>query len=145
MSTTRLPQVSLPTCDHQPAAYDGPSREQVIAMRHQYVNPGVLTYYRDPLMIVEGNMQYVWDETGKRYLDAFAGIVTVSVGHCHPTVAEAVQKLDTISGACDTLEGRPCRVTGRRGALQLHVAHRVGTLEPHRLVQGCVDAIGTHF
>ena len=35
-------------------------------------------------------MQYVWDETGKRYLDAFAGIVTVSVGHCHPKIIEKV-------------------------------------------------------
>jgi alanine-glyoxylate transaminase/(R)-3-amino-2-methylpropionate-pyruvate transaminase len=36
-------------------------------------------------------MQYVWDETGKQYLDAFAGIVTVSVGHCHPRVVEKVR------------------------------------------------------
>ena len=28
----------------------------------------------------------MFDETGKRYLDLFAGIVTVSVGHCHPLV-----------------------------------------------------------
>ncbi len=92
MASVKLPQVSLPPCQHTPAAYDGPSRDEVLALRHQYVNPGVLTYYRDPLMIVEGNMQYVWDETGKRYLDAFAGIVTVSVGHCHPKVAEAVKQ-----------------------------------------------------
>jgi alanine-glyoxylate transaminase / (R)-3-amino-2-methylpropionate-pyruvate transaminase len=37
-------------------------------------------------------MQYVWDETGKQYLDAFAGIVTVSVGHCHPHVVERVRE-----------------------------------------------------
>ena len=43
-------------------------------------------------MIVEGHMQYVWDETGKRYLDAFAGIVTVSVGHCHPQIVEKVRE-----------------------------------------------------
>ncbi|MEM6750949.1 MAG: aspartate aminotransferase family protein [Planctomycetota bacterium] len=84
--------ISLPQCDHTPRAYDGPSRDEVLALRQQYVNPGVLTYYREPLMLVEGNMQYLWDETGKRYLDAFAGIVTVSVGHCHPHVAEAVKK-----------------------------------------------------
>lgn len=91
MSTYELPQVGLPKCDHTPDPYDGPSRSEVLAMRHQYVNPGVLTYYRDPLMIVEGKMQYLWDETGKRYLDGFAGIVTVSVGHCHPHVADAVR------------------------------------------------------
>lgn len=92
MSTAESKKITLPICDHQPASYHGPSRDEVLAMRHQYVNPGVLTYYKDPLMIVEGNMQYLWDETGRRYLDAFAGIVTVSVGHCHPHVAEAVKK-----------------------------------------------------
>ncbi|MDV6032139.1 MAG: aspartate aminotransferase family protein [Phycisphaera sp. RhM] len=91
MPPVDLPQAQLPPCRHTPEPYDGPSRDEVLAMRHQYVNPGVLTYYREPLMIVEGNMQYLWDETGKRYLDAFAGIVTVSVGHCHPHVAQAVQ------------------------------------------------------
>ena len=83
--------MELPVCSHTPAKYDGPSADQVIALRKQYVSPGVITYYKDPLMIVEGNMQYVWDETGRRYLDAFAGIVTVSVGHCHPKVIEKVQ------------------------------------------------------
>jgi alanine-glyoxylate transaminase/(R)-3-amino-2-methylpropionate-pyruvate transaminase len=82
---------TLPIIDHVPDRYDGPSREEVIALRHQYVSPGVITYYKDPLMVVQGHMQYVWDETGTRYLDAFAGIVTVSVGHCHPKVAERVR------------------------------------------------------
>jgi 4-aminobutyrate aminotransferase-like enzyme len=44
------------------------------------------------LNIVEGKMQYLFDESGRRYLDAFAGIVTVSVGHCHPAVVDAVVK-----------------------------------------------------
>ncbi|MEM9587150.1 MAG: aspartate aminotransferase family protein [Planctomycetota bacterium] len=92
MTSAHLPQVQLSACDHQPTPYQGPSRDEVLAMRHQYVNPGVLTYYRDPLMIVEGNMQYLWDDQGKRYLDGFAGIVTVSVGHCHPHVAQAVKQ-----------------------------------------------------
>ena len=41
-------------------------------------------------MLVEGRGQYVWDDRGRRYLDAFAGIVTVSVGHCHPAVTAAM-------------------------------------------------------
>jgi alanine-glyoxylate transaminase / (R)-3-amino-2-methylpropionate-pyruvate transaminase len=83
---------SLPTCSHTPAPYDGPSRDEVLAMRRQYLTPGLITYYRDPLLIAEGHMQYVWDETGKQYLDAFAGIVTVSVGHCHPKIVEKVRE-----------------------------------------------------
>lgn len=83
--------LALPQFDHQPTPYTGPSRDEVIALRHQYLSPGLLTYYNEPLMIVEGKMQYVYDETGKRYLDAFAGIVTVSVGHCHPSVIDKVK------------------------------------------------------
>lgn len=74
-----------------PAPYEGPSREQVLALRQQYLTPGLLTYYREPLLIAQGSMQYVWDDQGKQYLDAFAGVVTVSVGHCHPRVVERVR------------------------------------------------------
>ncbi len=92
MPNTSPKTIALPQCDHTPQPYAGPSRSQVLALRKQYVNPGVLNYYREPLMLVEGHMQYLFDETGKRYLDAFAGIVTVSVGHCHPHVADAIQQ-----------------------------------------------------
>ena len=72
-------------CDHVPQRRTtGQAKAEVLALRKQYLTPGLITYYRDPLLIVEGKMQYLWDETGKQYLDAFAGIVTVSVGHCHP-------------------------------------------------------------
>ena len=84
--------IGPPATDHRAARYDGPSRDEVLALRQQYVSPGLVTYYRKPLMIVEGHMQYVWDENGKQYLDAFAGIVTLSVGHCHPRVMEEVQR-----------------------------------------------------
>uniref|UniRef100_H2ZRA3 Alanine--glyoxylate aminotransferase 2, mitochondrial n=1 Tax=Ciona savignyi TaxID=51511 RepID=H2ZRA3_CIOSA len=33
----------------------------------------------------------LWDHEGRRYLDMFAGIVTVSVGHCHPVVADGLK------------------------------------------------------
>ncbi|KAG5136606.1 hypothetical protein JHK82_021337 [Glycine max] len=44
----------------------------------------------DTLNIVEGKMQYLYDDSGRRYLDAFAGIVTVSCGHCHPEILNAI-------------------------------------------------------
>ncbi len=82
----------LPLFSHQPAAYSGPSADEVLKQRKQFLNPGIFLYYKKPLMMVEGKMQYVWDETGRRYLDALGGIVTVSVGHCHPDVVEAARK-----------------------------------------------------
>ena len=42
------------------------------------------------LNIVDGKMQYLFDQDGRRYLDAFAGIATVCCGHCHPDVVDAV-------------------------------------------------------
>lgn len=83
-----LPQ--LPAFGHTPVPYKGPSKAEVLAMRKEFCTPALVTYYKNPIMIVEGAMQYLYDETGRRYLDAFGGIVTVSVGHCHPKVMAAV-------------------------------------------------------
>jgi len=82
----------LPPFSHQPQPYTGPSAEEVLAMRKEFVNPAIFTYYTKPVMIVEGRGQYLYDEKGRRYLDGFAGIVTVSVGHCHPDIVAAANK-----------------------------------------------------
>src|SRR5262249_18556962 len=85
------PRTPPPKTNHPPPPPPGPAREEGLGLRQKYLTPGLLTYYQQPLMIVEGHMQYVWDETGKQYLDGFAGIVTVSVGHCHPKVVAKVR------------------------------------------------------
>lgn len=100
MSTVLERPLQLPPTDHTPKPYTGPSRDEVLALRRQFVNPAVFTIYREPIMIVEGHMQYLYDETGRRYLDMFAGIVTVSCGHCHPRVTAAIkQQTDTLQHA----------------------------------------------
>src|SRR5712664_1125707 len=83
---------TLPPTPHKPEPYTGPSADEVLRLRKQFLNPGIFLYYKKPLMLVEGKMQYVWDEHGRRYLDALGGIVTVSVGHCHPDVVDVVRK-----------------------------------------------------
>src|SRR5256885_16908305 len=83
---------TLPATDHKPTPYTGPSPEEVLALRKQFLSPGLFLYYKQPMMLVEGHMQYVWDDAGKRYLDGLAGIVTISVGHCHPHVIEAARR-----------------------------------------------------
>src|SRR4051795_11763528 len=87
-----MKSIPLPPASHTPVPYTGPSLDHVLAQRKQYLNPGLFLYYKQPIMIVEGKMQYVWDSTGKRYLDGLGGIVTVSVGHCHPHVLAAATK-----------------------------------------------------
>jgi alanine-glyoxylate transaminase/(R)-3-amino-2-methylpropionate-pyruvate transaminase len=92
MTEVMKPPMAMPAFDYTPRPYLGPSRDEVLALRRRHVNPAVFTLYREPLMIVEGKMQYLFDETGRRYLDLFAGIVTVSCGHCHPKVLQRVQE-----------------------------------------------------
>jgi len=79
----------LPPFDHKPKKYTGLSPDEILRLRKEFLNPGIFLYYKKPFTMVEGKMQYVWDESGRRYLDALGGIVTVSVGHCHPKVVEA--------------------------------------------------------
>jgi alanine-glyoxylate transaminase/(R)-3-amino-2-methylpropionate-pyruvate transaminase len=76
----------LPECEFTPPVYKGPSRQEALELRKQYVNPAIFHLYKEPLMIVDGYKQYLFDETGRRYLDLFAGIVTVSCGHSHPKI-----------------------------------------------------------
>jgi alanine-glyoxylate transaminase/(R)-3-amino-2-methylpropionate-pyruvate transaminase len=91
-----MKNIPLPPTSHKPQKYTGPSAAEVLALRKQFMNPGIFLYYKKPLMLVEGSMQYLWDDTGKRYLDGLGGIVTVSVGHCHPHVVAAARKQNEI-------------------------------------------------
>jgi len=91
MTDVLTPPLTMPPFAYTPRPYKGPNRDKVLALRQKYVNPALFTLYRDPLMIVEGKMQYLFDDTGRRYLDLFAGIVTVSCGHCHPKVLQRIQ------------------------------------------------------
>jgi alanine-glyoxylate transaminase/(R)-3-amino-2-methylpropionate-pyruvate transaminase len=96
MTTVAAP-LTLPPCGHTPRPYSGPSRAEVLALRKRHCNPAIFMLYQDPLMIVEGHQQYVFDETGRRYLDFFAGIVTLSCGHSHPKVVARVrEQLETL-------------------------------------------------
>lgn len=102
-----MKDIQLPPTSHQPQKYSGPSFDEVLAKRKQFMNPGIFLYYKKPIMVVEGSMQYVWDENGKRYLDGLGGIVTVSVGHCHPHVVAAANKQNELIQHSTTIYLQP--------------------------------------
>ncbi len=108
MATAVPATPTLPPCDYRPRPYAGPAKDEVLALRKQFLNPTIFTYYAKPLMIVEGHMQYLYDETGRRYLDGFGGIVTVSVGHCHPKIVAAVNRQNEILQHTTTIYLNPC-------------------------------------
>jgi len=53
-------------------------------------NSLMTTYSPLPITFKKGEGVYLWDNTGKRYLDALAGIAVCSLGHAHPAVADAI-------------------------------------------------------
>ena len=61
------------------------------ARHDRYLWDAVIRYYETPLPLARGRGQYLYDYDGREYLDFFGGILTVSVGHCHPTVTQAIQ------------------------------------------------------
>jgi alanine-glyoxylate transaminase/(R)-3-amino-2-methylpropionate-pyruvate transaminase len=87
-----MKSIPLPPSSHVPKPYQGPSAEEVLALRKQFLNPAIFHYYKKPLMIVEGKAQWLFDEKGRRYLDGIGGIVTVSCGHCHPRIVAAAHE-----------------------------------------------------
>ena len=48
------------------------------------------TYSRLPITFVRGEGVWLWDESGKRYLDALAGIAVNTLGHAHPKLVKAI-------------------------------------------------------
>src|SRR4051812_36697651 len=65
------------------------SSPETIELFKKYVVPN---YGRYPVSLVRGEGSYVWDAEGNRYLDFFPGWGCNLLGHCPPTVVEAVQE-----------------------------------------------------
>ncbi|KAK6778297.1 hypothetical protein RDI58_025015 [Solanum bulbocastanum] len=81
----------MPHFDYSPPPYNGPSADEILSKRKEFLSPSMFYFYeKNPLHLVHGKMQYLFDSNGRRYLDAFGGIATVSCGHCHPDVVEAI-------------------------------------------------------
>uniref|UniRef100_A0A668V745 Alanine--glyoxylate aminotransferase 2, mitochondrial n=2 Tax=Oreochromis aureus TaxID=47969 RepID=A0A668V745_OREAU len=93
--TVDIPE--MPPCSFKPEEYKGMSKEQMMEIRKQNCNPMTMkiTYYKKPVFIHQGYMQWLWDVDGKRYLDLFAGVATVSVGHFTAAIQRQLKKLMT--------------------------------------------------
>ena len=74
------------------------SLKSAVEKHKEFLFPAVATYYQEPLALVKGEGEYVWDDQGNKYLDAFGGVLTVSVGHANPRVNAAWKaQVDTIA------------------------------------------------
>jgi acetylornithine aminotransferase len=48
------------------------------------------TYSRIPVAFTHGEGVWVWDQSGKKYLDALAGIAVNTLGHAHPGLVRSI-------------------------------------------------------
>ncbi|XP_045767010.1 alanine--glyoxylate aminotransferase 2, mitochondrial [Maniola jurtina] len=88
---------ALPKCDFTPNKYHGPSISETDSIKAEKIPSVMYNLYKRPIMLHQGHMQWLFDHEGRRYLDLIGGIVTVSVGHCHPKVSAALHKqIDTL-------------------------------------------------
>ena len=107
---------------------------EILEKQSRYIFPSVLTYYKEPLSFERGEGKHVYDVDGKRYLDFFGGILTISVGHCHPKVMERV---------CQQVRTLQHTSTLYPHAAMVNLAEKLAQIAPGRLQKSFFTNSGT--
>ncbi len=73
------------------------SAQEIIDYKKDYFFPNAMHFYKNPPHITRGEGKYLYDDSGKRYLDFFAGVTVVNCGHCNPEInAKVKAQLDQL-------------------------------------------------
>ena len=94
----------------------------ILDARNRLLGRNLSIAYDNPIKIVRGSMQYLYDEDGRQYLDAYNNVA--HVGHCHPKVVQAgIEQMQTRAR-------RPCfqRIGGAQRLLDMRAPQRTGNL-----------------
>ncbi|MBR1647210.1 MAG: aspartate aminotransferase family protein [Selenomonadaceae bacterium] len=76
--------------------------EKILAKKREYIMPCLGHFYSDPPQFVRGEMQYLFDTTGKKYLDCYAGVSVINCGHCNPFITERmIEQIKTLQHVCN--------------------------------------------
>ena len=75
---------------HLVTSLPGPKAAALIARDHAVLSPSYTRPY--PLAAERGEGALIYDVDGNRFLDCNAGIAVAATGHCHPRVADAIQR-----------------------------------------------------
>jgi len=67
-----------------------PTLEESLSARRKLLSSNLSLSYDRPLKIVRGWMQYLYDDTGRAFLDVYNNVPLI--GHSHPRVVQAVQE-----------------------------------------------------
>lgn len=107
---------------------------EAIRKHKEFLFPAVVPYYQEPVALVKGAGEYVWDEDGNKYLDCFGGVLTVSVGHANPKINEAIiEQTNTLQHASGLY------VTKNQGDL----AEKLAEITPGNLKKSFFTSSGT--
>lgn len=80
--------------------YIGPAK--CLEKKKKYIIPCLGHFFADPPQFVRGEMQYLYDSTGKKYLDCFAGVSVINCGHCNPEITSKVaEQVQTLQHVCN--------------------------------------------
>ena len=66
------------------------ARRESLTAREKSLGGNLSLSYREPVEVIRGWMQYLFDRDGRRYVDAYNNVP--HVGHCHPRVVEAAER-----------------------------------------------------
>ena len=83
--------VGIPT-NRIPA--EPPSKAETLATRRALFGQNLSIAYHEPLKVVRGWRQYLFDDVGRRYIDAYNNVP--HVGHAHPRVVDAAHRQMTL-------------------------------------------------
>ena len=108
---------------------------EVLERYKKVMFPAVAPYHGEhPIVVDHAKNQYIWDLDGKRYLDFFGGILTVSVGHCNDEITErTIAQLQQVQHTSTIYVNE----------VMVRLAEKVAELTPGRLQQCYFTNSGT--
>lgn len=110
------------------------SLSEAVRKHKEFLFPAATNYYREPIALVKGEGEYVWDDQGNKYLDCFGGVLTVSVGHANPRVNAAWKdQVDKIAHTSTLYANGP----------QGDLAEKLADISPGRLKKSFFTNSGT--
>lgn len=63
-----------------------PSAQALVDAKKRHLLPCLYHFYTDPPVLVRGEMQYLFADSGKRYTDFYAGVTVMNAGHANPDI-----------------------------------------------------------
>jgi len=117
-----------------PAAPTKDLAAEVREKHKKYLLPAVANLYKEPIVLDRGEGLHVRDVDGKRYLDFFGGILTLSIGHCDSRVTGPLKaQIDRLGHVSSLYPTVPV----------VELAERLARITPGRLQKSIFQASGT--